>query len=207
MDDHHTFTAGYLSDLLGSRLCHDLVNPLGAIGNGVELLEMTGGGAGPELALIKDAVRDAQARIRFFRVAVGAAGPDQRLRAREVRETLAALYAQGRLSVTWTPDDDCARADVKLAFLMLMCAETALPMGGEVTIARDPRGLWVLTAMAGRITIDTDIWPLLHFGGGPAARPLRPSEVQFTLLPAEAANQGRRINYIADDGRLQISTD
>ncbi len=37
--------------LVGSRICHDLVSPLGAIGNGVELLAMAGAMPGPELAL------------------------------------------------------------------------------------------------------------------------------------------------------------
>ena len=39
-----------LAELIASRLCHDLVNPLGAIGNGVELIEMTGSVHGPEMA-------------------------------------------------------------------------------------------------------------------------------------------------------------
>ncbi|WP_281982155.1 hypothetical protein [Thalassorhabdomicrobium marinisediminis] len=37
-----------LHALVGSRICHDLINPLGAIGNGIELLGLTGVGAGPE---------------------------------------------------------------------------------------------------------------------------------------------------------------
>ncbi len=206
MDDQHRFTAEDLVALVGSRLCHDLVNPLGAIGNGVELLEMTGAPQGPEMALIKDAIRDAQARIRFFRVAFGAPGADQTISVREVRETLGNLYAQSRFTVTWHPDTEVPRAAVKLAFLMLMCVETALPMGGDITVARTAQGEWQIDCTGRRVNMDPTLWSLLRFGGGHASRPLRPSEVQFTVLPTEAAAQGHSINYVADDNRLQIST-
>ena len=50
-----------LNDLIGSRICHDLISPLGAIGNGVELLSMTGTGAAPEMALISETLHAASA--------------------------------------------------------------------------------------------------------------------------------------------------
>ncbi len=59
--------------LIGSRICHDLISPIGAIGNGIELIGLSGAGAGPEMALISESVTNAQARIRFYyRVAFGA---------------------------------------------------------------------------------------------------------------------------------------
>jgi histidine phosphotransferase ChpT len=70
-----------LCALIGSRLCHDLVSPVGAIGNGVELLSMEGAGApmpagAAELSLVRESVENAQARLRFFRIAFGDAAPD-----------------------------------------------------------------------------------------------------------------------------------
>ena len=58
-----------LAALIGSRICHDLISPIGAINNGLELLGMTGSSEGPELQLITDSVGSATARIRFFRIA------------------------------------------------------------------------------------------------------------------------------------------
>ena len=46
-----------LNDLIGSRICHDLVNPLSAIGNGVELLSMSGTGDSPVLRSVATVVR------------------------------------------------------------------------------------------------------------------------------------------------------
>mgnify|MGYP000296592635 CR=1 FL=1 len=45
----------HLNDLIGSRICHDLISPIGAIGNGVELLGLTGPPS-PEVRLIADSV-------------------------------------------------------------------------------------------------------------------------------------------------------
>ena len=57
-----------IAALVGSRICHDLISPIGAIGNGVELIGLTENTSSPELALISESVDNANARIRFFRV-------------------------------------------------------------------------------------------------------------------------------------------
>ena len=65
-----------IAALIRSRICHDLISPIGAIGNGVELLTMSASAGGsPELDLIADSVHNANARIRFFRIAYGAVIP------------------------------------------------------------------------------------------------------------------------------------
>lgn len=195
-----------LADLIGSRLCHDLVNPLGAIGNGVELIEMTGSVRGPEMDLIRDAVRDAQARVRFLRVAFGAAGPQQVLSAREAKTTAQALWQSGRLTLDWTATADLPRLRVKLGYLMLLCAETALPMGGEVTLGLDNAGQWRLEAKGPRITLDDGLWSVLRFGMAAAGRPLRAAEAQFAALHAAAEPLDLTLNYVAGDGRLSMAT-
>ncbi|PWK62679.1 histidine phosphotransferase family protein [Roseicyclus mahoneyensis] len=206
MNDQSPLGPQTLSDLIGSRLCHDLVNPLGAIGNGVELIEMTGSVRGPEMDLIRDAVRDAQARVRFLRVAFGAAGAQQMLSAREARATAQAPWQGGRLALDWAVTTDLPRLRVKLGYLMLLCAETALPMGGEVSLAVDQAGQWQLEAHGPRVTLDEALWSVLRFGMGAAGRPLRPSEAQFAALHAAAEPLDITLNYVARDGRLSMAT-
>ena len=63
-------TNASLATLIGSRICHDLISPIGAINNGLELLELTGGAQGPEMDLISNSVEHAEARIKFFRIAL-----------------------------------------------------------------------------------------------------------------------------------------
>ncbi|MEP3017383.1 MAG: histidine phosphotransferase, partial [Tateyamaria sp.] len=53
-----------LGALIGSRICHDLISPIGAINNGLELLGMSNEREGPELDLISESVGNASARIR-----------------------------------------------------------------------------------------------------------------------------------------------
>ncbi|MFW5641172.1 MAG: histidine phosphotransferase family protein [Roseicyclus sp.] len=195
-----------LADLIGSRLCHDLSNPLGAIGNGVELLDMTGSVRGPEMDLIRDAVRDAQARLRFLRLAFGHAGPDHMTSAREARTALGDLYRQSRIAARWLPEDDLPRRQVRLAYLMLMCVETALPMGGDVALSMERGGRWLVAARADRIAMDEALWSVLRFGPGSAGRPLWPAEVQFMALHDAAERMGVTLNYVKEDGGLRLST-
>lgn len=124
-----------LAALVSSRLCHDLISPIGAIGNGLELLQSTLPGA-PELDLIADSAATAAAKIRFFRIAFGAAGPSDTLDARTVAEAVRGMYATGRLSVEF-PQGGLPRTVGRLAFLLVLCGESALPLGGVLNVTLD----------------------------------------------------------------------
>ena len=66
-----------LAALVSSRICNDLIYPIGAINNGLELLNMFGlVHDGPEIQLIGNSVKSASTRIQFFRIAFGAASED-----------------------------------------------------------------------------------------------------------------------------------
>ena len=90
-----THTPLSLATLVGSRICHDLISPVGAIGNGVELIAMGGPINTPELTLISDSVANASARIKFFRIAFGVASPEQTLGAPSVKAIVEDTYAEG----------------------------------------------------------------------------------------------------------------
>lgn len=179
-----------LAALIGSRICHDLIGPIGAIGNGVELLALEGGTRGPEMALIAESVAQANARIRFFRIAFGGAGQDQRIARSEVQQILADLTRGGRLTIDWTSPADLARAEARAAFLAIQCLETALPWGGRILVERGETR-WTLAAQGRRMRIEPATWDLLAAPAPPAG--LEPAQVQFALLPEELARQGRRL--------------
>jgi len=168
-----------LAALLGSRLCHDLISPLGAIGNGVELLMLDGAADRPEVALIAQSVASANARIRFLRVAFGVAGADQQMGSPEITGLLTDWTAGGRLSVDWRAAGDHARADVQRAFLALMCLEPALPLGGSIVVTHGGEG-WAFAANGRRLRLEGLPFDLLT---DPAARhQLTAPQVQFGLL-------------------------
>lgn len=200
-------TEADLVALVGSRLCHDLISPLGAIGNGVELLAMSGLGDYPEVKLIAESVASANARIKFFRIAFGQASVDQRLGTAEILNVLEEISHGGRLKYHWLGAGDQSRRVVKLVFLGLLCLEPALPWGGEVVISQEA-GRWRLVAQAKRTKPDPDLWAHLSWSaGGPdgGAGAVAPSQVQFALLPREAAHQGRPVTWEVTETSVEIS--
>ena len=188
--------------LIGSRICHDLISPIGAIGNGVELLEMSGTGrSGPELDLITDSVQNANARIRFFRVAYGAASPDSVIGRQEVLSVLAATAQGGRFSYFWKIDNDQPRQLVRIAFLLLQCLETALPLGGEILITQDGHD-WTLTGTGPRLMIDPDLWDSLV--NPDVDYPHKAGQVQFALAPTAVAEAQRSLVIITTDDTIKL---
>ncbi len=191
-----------IAALLGSRICHDLISPIGAISNGVELLMMDGGIKGPEMALISESVASANARIRFFRVGFGSASVDQRIGRADVVGILTDLMRGGRLSVDWQTPNDLARREVKLAFLLIQCLETAMPYGGRITVELTETR-WTLTAQAQKLRVDPDLWEVLSHPA--AAMNIGPAQVHFLLVPEEAARQSRRLTADIRTGEIRLS--
>lgn len=197
-----------LAALVGSRLCHDLISPLGAIGNGVELLEMSGSFPGveksPELALIAEAVGAARDRIQAFRMAFGQAKNDQRVGQPELARLIDGLSSQGRLKLRLDAEGDFARPEVRMLLLSVMCIEAAMPWGGQVMILRVGRG-WRLIGEAQRMKPDEGLWSWLIANGTHPRRNPAPSEVQFALLAEAATQNGRRLACEIDDKGVEIS--
>ncbi|MDY6861122.1 MAG: histidine phosphotransferase family protein [Pseudomonadota bacterium] len=180
-----------LTALLGSRICHDLISPLGAIGNGLELLQMTGIAEGPELSLVSAAARSANARIRFFRIAFGTAPPDQKIGRGEMASVLDDTYGQGRIALAHDLPADMARADARLALLLILCLETALPTGGDIAVRADA-GAWHLSATGPRLSLDDRLWKTMADPHAPGS--FTAAEVQFALLRDACARDGKPLN-------------
>ncbi len=189
-----------LADLIGSRICHDLISPIGAINNGLELLGMSSDRDGPELDLINESVGNASARIRFFRIAYGAAS-DQPMGRAEVVSTIRDVTEGGRLTVAYGPMDEQPRWAVRMAFLAVQCLETSMPYGGRIEISCDA-GAWAITGHSPKANADPQLWALLSGG---EAENLAPAHVQFALLPAVAKDAKRRITGIPNGEVLRIT--
>ncbi|MEM6635071.1 MAG: histidine phosphotransferase family protein [Pseudomonadota bacterium] len=190
-----------LPALLGSRICHDLISPLGAIGNGVELLHMSGSTVGPEVALISESIENANARIRFFRIAFGSSAPGQTVGRNEINGILNDMLQGSRLKITWSPDGDLPRGDVKLIFLLLMCLETSLPYGGRIDVTLS-EGAWRLSATADKVRLDPAIWALA--AGGGAETEITPALVHFALVAPSLTSQNRTLSTDLTDQRIDL---
>ncbi len=181
-----------IAALVGSRICHDLISPIGAIGNGVELLALTDGDTGAEMALISESVQNASARIRYFRIAYGAATEDQFVSRSEILSILAAIARGGRVNYIWQVEGDQPRQMVRCALLMLQALETALPMGGDVQVYQDAQ-VWVMRAEGPRLAVNQPLWdnllaPQVDYQHTAA-------QVQFALLPSVMREAGRSLQF------------
>lgn len=204
---HPSLAPEALAALVTSRLCHDLVSPLGAIGNGLELLMMSGdfpaASTSPEFALIAESVEAARARVRCFRMAFGHASADQRISFSELQALLTDVEKTGRMRLRAEAEGDLPRREARLIMLALMCLETAMPWGGSVLVCRGASG-WRLVAEASRTKRDLALWSWLN-GTAPNLTEPGPSEVHFALLAGFACAEGRAIAWELDESGGEIS--
>ncbi|RRH76590.1 histidine phosphotransferase family protein [Falsigemmobacter faecalis] len=169
-----------LTAMIASRICHDLISPLGAISNGVELLQLTmAPPLPPELQLIADSIRSANARTLFLRLAFGIAGEGQLMGQAELSALVSAWAEGGRIRIDWQPGAPCSRSKARRACLALLCLEAALPQGGVIRVSDDGR-MWRFRAEGRRVRLPPELWHMLT---EPQCEiELSPGRIQFALL-------------------------
>jgi histidine phosphotransferase ChpT len=127
-----------LAALLCSRVCHDLISPVGAIVNGLEVYEEDNDEATKTFALelIKKSARSASARLQFCRLAFGAAGSAGAELDLGDAETLARGFIEDeKVKLAWNlPRLLLPKNRVKLLLNMLIVAGHAIPRGGNLTV-------------------------------------------------------------------------
>ncbi len=179
-------------ELLSSRLCHDLVGPVGAVNNGLELLEDDMGDMGPEaLKLAADSGARAARALQYFRLAFGMAGSRVGGRLDELRGLAEGFFDSNKIDLVWpsvgVPDD--APEDLsKLLLNMLLLGSEGLPMGGSLAmeISTTGGGLRLeVTASGDRAALRDEVRPAL--AAEATADDLTPRNVQayFTCRIAE----------------------
>jgi histidine phosphotransferase ChpT len=131
-----------LAALLSSRVCHDLINPVGAIVNGLEVMDSSNKAEDKEFAidLIRKSANSTSARLQFCRIAYGAAGSaGTQIDLGDAQKVARGHLEDEKTKLTWNlPHIFLAKNRVKLLLNMLVIAQQAIPRGGELTI--DPTG-------------------------------------------------------------------
>ena len=126
------------SALMVSRVCHDLVGPLGAVVNGLEVLEDERDATmrADALKLVSSSADQALARIQFMRIAFGAAGSaGAELDLGEIGRLVSGLLAGGRVTLEWNvPRAYWGKDWAKLLMNATLLAADCLPRGGIVTV-------------------------------------------------------------------------
>lgn len=152
------------ASLLCSRLCHDLVGPVGAITNGVELLADE---SDPEmqrrcLDLVEDSARQTANKLKFFRLAFGAAGGfGELVDPREAQAALQGLFGNGKVELEWmVPPVGLPKTAVKVLLNLAMTAGDALLRGGRLNVAAELGGDVIELAVRAegtRVLLDPEI--------------------------------------------------
>jgi len=127
-----------LAALLCSRVCHDLISPVGAIVNGLEVLEEEDDETTKTFALdlIKKSARQASARLQFCRLAFGAAGSaGAQIDLGDAEKVVRGFMEDDKTKIAWNlPRELVAKNRVKLLLNMLLIANQTVPRGGALTV-------------------------------------------------------------------------
>lgn len=199
-----------LASQLCSRLCHDMLSPVGALSNGLELLADE---KDPQMRqrcfeLLEQSARTSAAKLKFFRLAYGAAGGfGERISVDEPKGVIEALAADAkRISLNWeiaTPT--LSKASAKIMLNLSNMGLDALVRGGTLDIGAEEREdatEIVIRATGPKIAFDPQL-------GEALAGKLDPAELSGRTAPAHvlsliAARSGGMIQTHAEEGTLLL---
>jgi len=130
--------------LLASRICHDIISPVGALANGLEVLEEEQGEEMREFAmeLITKSAKSASAKLKFSRLAFGASGSAGASIDTGEAEEVVKLYMEGeKAEITWDGTRSLVPKNrVKLLLNLVLISLGAIPRGGTVHITLTGEG-------------------------------------------------------------------
>ncbi len=190
------------ASLLCSRLCHDLLSPVGALNNGLELLADE---HDPEmrarcLELLNESAKASANKLKFFRLAFGAAGGfGETVDTREAQAAIEGLFGENhRVNVGWMVEDPVLpKQAIKVLLNLALIGGDALIRGGQLDIGAeivDGSIEIVVRADGPRIVLDSELRSAL--AGGQEDMPVTPRAAAAFLAHA-LVTQG--------EGTLQVS--
>lgn len=197
-----TLSALDLGALLCSRICHDIISPVGAINNGLELLE-EGGADEDAMALIKSSARNASARLQFARIAFGAAGSaGMQIDTGDAQNVATEFFKNEKAELSWdAPRIFLPKNKVKLLLNLILVANAAIPRGGslDVQIENGETDTRFSITAKGRMLRVPPKFLELH-SGAELEDPIDAHSVQpyYTLLLAQEAGMKISIHAVTD---------
>lgn len=195
--------------LLVSRVCHDLVSPVGAVVNGLEVLEDETDAAmrADALRLVAASAEQAAARLQFARIAFGAAGSaGAELDLAEVGRIMEGLLKGGKIGLAWQAEAVNWPKDwAKLLMNAVVCAADCLPRGGRVTVTASggvqaPRFAVVASGQVTRLTPEAERALLGEPSGALDGRSIQP---YLTHQLARSLNAG--FTAAAGEGEVRFT--
>lgn len=180
-----------LASMMSSKLCHDVIGPIGAVCNGIELVSDDGNEdmRAEALKLVSESAGEASARLQFYRLAFGlAGGMGQEVSIRDARSLSRDLMSYGKVRLDWP--DSAGGAEllpkdvIKILCNLLVVAAGALPRGGEITVAgdiSDTGWTFVFRAEGSRAVLREDVTEILQNGYSEEALTAQNVGVQYLM--------------------------
>ncbi|MDO7842847.1 histidine phosphotransferase family protein [Sphingomonas immobilis] len=197
-----TISAVDFASLLCSRLCHDLLSPVGALNNGLELLADE---HDPEmrarcLELLSDSAKASANKLKFFRLAFGAAGGfGETIDSREARAAIEGLFGENhRVKLGWLVEEPfLPKSAIKVLLNLALIGGDALVRGGQLDVGAESVGDQieiVVRADGARIVLDTEL-----------RTALTGSDEDAVVTPRAAAAHLVRALVAEGEGSVQVS--
>ncbi len=198
------------ASLLCSRLCHDLLSPVGALNNGIELLAEE---HDPEmrarcLELLSESARVSASKLKFFRLAFGAAGGfGDVVDTREAKAAIEGLLGHdGKIAIGWlVAESTLSKTAIKVLLNLVLIAGDALVRGGRLDIGGeviDGRTEIVVRAEGPRLVLDPELRTALS--GQADESTLTPRAAAAWLVHTLAVDSGGHAQVADGDGAFLI---
>jgi histidine phosphotransferase ChpT len=181
-----------LAALLCSRVCHDVISPVGAIANGLELMDDPETDAelrATALDMVRSSAKTATAKLKFCRIAFGAAGSaGAHIDMSEAGEVARAFVGEEKVKLDWqAPRENRPKQEVKLLLNMLLIALAGIPRGGVVTVTADGKNL-IVKAKGERAKINEAMASALNGSADLATLDARLVQPYYARMLAQAAD-------------------
>jgi len=203
-DKEDNFDAIAMSALLSSRICHDLINPVGAIGSGLEVLDdpsMDGSMHEAALDLIRSGAGKAIALLTYARLAYGAAGGfGAQISLEDANKVLADLFETVKPDLDWQIGGGFAdKENVKVLLILAYAAADCVPRGGKVEIAGEIND-FTITATGKKVLLQEDLLSALRGEAQDIAPKYMPTLIALKL----AEDRGGQISATKDDEKVVL---
>lgn len=200
MPDHQDIQ---FASLLASRLCHDLVNPAGALSTALDVLanESDEDMLNHARSLVDESSQRLLAVIEFSRLAYGASGGDGHLDTESLRTVSEKLYRFLKPELEWNlPALNLEKPDARVLLNLLLSCERIAPRAGSVVTVEPAGDLFVITAKGKRAGVPDDMQAVLQGESITAEPKLMPAQLAQRL----AASNGKRIFLKLEDEQATL---
>jgi histidine phosphotransferase ChpT len=197
-----------LAALISSRICHDVINPVGAISNGLEMLgeEQDEQMREQAMNLIRKSASQASAKLQFARLAYGAAGSaGAEIDLRDAEKVARDFVQSGKHSLAWKgPAVTLPKNKVKLLLNLVALGVVALPRGGTIdaeVVGQPPNVGFTVVAKGEAAKLNEHVTGLLAGANG---APLDSHSIQPYYAHLVAAASGMKLSVEAKDGEVVL---